>query len=247
MLNGKPAAGRLPDVHRGADPQLHGEGKPDAQEEKASMTQSGQGGQTPAPPPSGGMPPSGGGMPSWTSNITAQGTIPGPGGVALADTPNRLIAAVIDFIILGVAGAIVAAVTTSILGQDLLGGIFGVSVKVPSLVSSLVTVVVMLAISAAYFVGMWTRMGGATVGMKVLKLSVRDASSGQAITQGQAINRWLLLGAPATLSSIYGWGIGFILGIVVLVYYIYLVVTIAQSAKRQGLHDTYAKTVVAKG
>ena len=204
------------------------------------MDQPGQGGQQPAPPP-------GGGMPSWTNNLMAQGTMPGPGGVALADTPNRLIAAVIDFIILGIAGAIVAAVTTSILGEELLGGIFGVSIKVPSLMSSLVTVVLMLVISGAYFIGMWTRMGGATVGMKVLKLSVRDATTGQAITQGQAINRWLLLGAPWALSSIYGWGIGLIVSIVVLVYYIYLIVTIGQSPKRQGLHDTYAKTVVAKG
>ena len=197
-----------------------------------------------APPPAGGQPS---GMPSWTSNITARGSISGPGGVALADTPDRLIAALIDFIILGIVGAIVAGLMTGILGTELLGGIFGVSAKVPSLVSSLATVAVMLVISAAYFVGMWTRMGGATVGMKVMKLTVRDAASGSAVSQGQAINRWLLLGAPAVLSSIYGWGIGLILGLVVFVYYIYLVVTIAQSSNRQGLHDTYAKTVVAKG
>jgi uncharacterized RDD family membrane protein YckC len=186
-------------------------------------------------------------MPSWTSNITARGTKPGPGGVALADTPDRIIAAVIDFIILGIVGAIVAGIMTGILGTELLGGIFGVSAKVPSLISSLATVVVMLAVSGAYFIGMWTRMGGATVGMKVMKLTVRDATSGAAVSQGAAINRWLLLGAPMVLSSIYGWGIGLILSVVVLVYYIYLLVTVAQSATRQGLHDTYAKTVVAKG
>ncbi len=55
------------------------------------------------------------------------------------------------------------------------------------------------------------------------------------------------MGAPAVLSSIYGWGIGVILGIVVFVYYLYLIYTTASSATRQGLHDTYAKTVVAKG
>ena len=222
------------------------------------MDQPGQGG---TPPPSGNQgwqsppqqpPPQqpsqapGGGMPSWTSNITAQGTIPGPGGVALADTPNRLIAAVIDFIILGVVGFIVNMLTTSMLGDSY--GIFGVAiVKTPSLVSSLVSVVLMLVVSGAYFIGMWSRMGGATVGMRVLKLSVRDAATGGPITQGQAINRWLLFGAPYALEFFYGWGIGVIISIVVLVYYIYLVVTIAQSPMRQGLHDTYAKTVVAKG
>ena len=208
------------------------------------------------PPESGQMPPppaappagSGGGqMPSWTNNITARGTMPGPGGVALADTPDRLIGAVIDFIIIGIVGAIIAGVMTGILGEELLGGVFLVSVKVPTLISSLATLALTLVVSGAYFIGMWSRMGGATVGMKVMKLSVRDAMSGAPVGQSQAINRWLLLGAPAALSSIYGWGIGLILGVVVLVYYIYLVVTIAQSSTRQGLHDTYAKTVVAKG
>ena len=199
-----------------------------------SMNQPGQGGQPPS------------GMPSWTNNLTARGTKPGPGGVALADFTDRAIAAFIDFLILGIIGAIVASIMTGILGEELLGGIFGLSVKVPSLMSSLATVVVMLIISAAYFVGMWTRMGG-TVGYKVMKLSVRDASTGQPVSQGAAINRWLLLGAPAVLSSIYGWGIGLILGIVVFVYYLYLIYTTASSPTRQGLHDTYAKTVVAKG
>lgn len=199
--------------------------------------------QQPAAPPPGGP---AGGMPSWTSNITAQGTIPGPGGVALADTPNRIIAAVIDFIIIGVIGFIVSTLTTSMLGDDFFGGLLVTTFKVPSLISSVVAVALMLVISGAYFIGMWTQMGGATVGMKALKLSVRDSTSGGAITQQQAINRWLLLGAPVALTWFQVF-LGFILGIVVLVYYIYLLVTVAQSATRQGLHDTYAKTVVAKG
>jgi uncharacterized RDD family membrane protein YckC len=201
----------------------------------------------PAPsgqPPS--APPPGGGMPSWTNNLSARGTKAGPAGVALADFTDRAIAAVIDFVIIGIIGWIVSSVMTGILGDQLLGGIFG-SIKVPSLVSSLATVVVMLVISAAYFVGMWTRMNGATVGMRVMKLSVRDASSGQMVGQSAAINRWLLVGAPAVLSSIYGWGLGLILGILVFVYYLYLIYTVASSPTRQGLHDTYAKTVVAKG
>jgi uncharacterized RDD family membrane protein YckC len=198
------------------------------------MNEPGQGGQ-----------PSG--MPSWTNNLTAKGTVPGPGGVALAAFTDRAIAAFIDFLIIGIIGAIVSSVMTGILGEELLGGIFGVSVKVPSLMSSVATVIVMLIVSAAYFVGMWTRMGGATVGMRVMKISVRDASNGTPFGQGAAINRWLLLGAPAVLSSIYGWGIGLIISIVVFVYYLYLIYTVASSPTRQGLHDTYAKTVVAKG
>lgn len=197
--------------------------------------------QPPAPPPpTGGQP--GGGMPSWTSNLTAQGTVPGPGGVALADTPNRVIAAVIDFIILGIVGFIVSSLTTSMLGESF-GGLF----RIPSLISSLAAVVIMLAVSGAYFIGMWTRMGGATVGMRVLKLTVRDASSGGPITQQQAISRWLLLGAPWALAWFQYSILGLVLSVAVLVWYIYLLVTVAQSATRQGLHDKQGNTVVAKG
>jgi len=79
-----------------------------------------------------------------------------------------------------------------------------------------------------------------------MKLSVRDASTGGAMTQQQAINRWLLLGAPLAIDYFYGWGVGIIVALVVFIYYLYLIYTIAQSPTRQGLHDTYAKTVVAK-
>jgi uncharacterized RDD family membrane protein YckC len=223
------------------------------------------GGQPPAsppppPPPSGqqgwqsspqppGQPPMGGqpsGMPSWTNNLSARGTIPGPGGIALADATTRFIATFIDFIILGVVGYIVNTISTSVLGDNFLG-IFGLGTyKVPSLLSSLVTVVIMIAVSGAYFIYQWSRMNGVTVGGRVMKVAVRDASSGGMITQQQAINRYLLLGLPLALEYFYGWGIGIIISLVVLVWYIYLIYTIAQSPTRQGMHDTYAKTVVAK-
>ncbi len=200
--------------------------------------------QPPGPPPMGGQPS---GMPSWTNNLTARGTIAGPGGVALADATSRFVATFIDFLILGVIGFIVNTISTGILGDQL--NVFGLLVttaRFPSLISSLVTVVIMLVISGGYFIYQWSRMNGMTVGDRVMKLSVRDASTGGAITQQQAINRWLLLGAPLAIEYLYGWGIGFIVALVVLVWYIYLIYTIAQSPTRQGMHDTYAKTVVAK-
>lgn len=200
--------------------------------------------QPPGPPPMGGGQP-GSGMPGWTSNLTQQGTMPGPGGVALADAPQRIIAAFIDFIILGIIGYIVNTIMTGILGDNYLGFI-GLTYKTPSLISSLVTVVILLAVTGAYFIYMWSRMGGATVGMRLLKLQVRDQASGGTITQSQAITRWIYLGAPWALEFFYGWTLGLIVSLAVLVYYIYLVVSIGQSPMRQGFHDKQAKTVVAK-
>jgi uncharacterized RDD family membrane protein YckC len=201
--------------------------------------------QPPGPPPAMGGQPAGG-APAWSANLTARGTIAGPAGVALADLPDRIIAFVIDAIILGIIGYILSTITTSILGDNI-GGVF-FNVRLPSLVSSLVAGLLLLAISAGYFIYSWTRMGGASVGQKVMKLTVRDSSTGGPITQQQAINRWLFVGAPFAIWPFTQWSvIGWILWLLVVAYEIYLLVTTAQSPTRQGFHDVNAKTVVAKG
>jgi uncharacterized RDD family membrane protein YckC len=188
----------------------------------------------------------GSGMPSWTNNITARGTIAGPGGLALADNVDRIIAWIIDGFIIAIVGWIVSALTTNILGDNYFGVFVGV--KTPSLVSSLVAAVLMLAATAAYFIYMWTRMGGATVGQRVMKLSVRDASSGGQISQSQAITRWAYLAAPFALFwGLWGFGIlGLVAWVALIGYEIYLIYTTANSPTRQGFHDVQAKTVVAK-
>lgn len=200
--------------------------------------------QQPGPPPMGGGQP-GSGMPAWTNNLTARGTMAGPGGVALADGPSRYIAAFIDFLILAVVGWILNTITTSIFGDNFLG-IFGLAYKTQSLLGSIITVALMLVVTGAYFIFMWTRMNGSTLGMRVMKLSVRDQATGGPISQGQAITRWLFLGAPWAVNFLYGWSLGIIVSLLVLVYYIYLIVSIAQDPMRQGLHDKQAKSVVAK-
>lgn len=191
-----------------------------------------------APPPAGGQPS---GMPSWTNNLTARGTMSGPAGVALADLPDRIIAFVIDAIILGLVGYVLSIITTSILGDNF------IVIRVANIVSSLVAGVLLLAISAGYFIYMWTKMNGSTLGQRIMKVAVRDASSGGPISQQQAINRWLFVGAPFAIWPLAQWSIiGWVLWIGVLVYEIYLLVTTAQSPTRQGFHDLQAKTVVAK-
>jgi uncharacterized RDD family membrane protein YckC len=202
--------------------------------------------QPPGPPPAGGGQPMGSGMPSWTNNLTARGTMSGPGGVALSDAPSRIIATFIDFFILGIVGYIVNVITTSIFGDTFAGGLFGISVKTQSLIGAIITVAVLLALTGIYFIYGWTRMGGATIGNRVMKVSVRDQATGGPITQNQAITRWLFLGAPWAVNFLYGWSIGWLLSLLILVYYIYLLYSIANDPMRQGLHDKQAKTVVAK-
>lgn len=195
-----------------------------------------------APPPAGGQPS---GAPAWTANLTDQSTIGGPGGVALSGAPARMIALFIDFIILGIISYIVSALTTNILGDNYLG-LFGLGFKTQSLIGAIVAVAIMLAVTGAYFVLLWTRMGGATGGMKVMKISVRDQATGGPISMNQAITRWVFLGAPWAINALYGWSIGWLLSFLIFFYYVYLVYSIATNPTRQGLHDKQAKTVVAK-
>ena len=84
---------------------------------------------------------------------------------------------------------------------------------------------------------MWTRMNGSTIGMRVLKLGVRDASSGSLVNQQQAIRRWAYIGLPGALGLAYVLPlIGILVSLGVLAYYIFLLVTTAQSPTRQGFH-----------
>lgn len=188
----------------------------------------------------------GSGMPSWTSNITARGTMVGPGGLALADVPERIIALIIDGIILNVIGFVLAAVLGGIFTETRTDLVFGIPlvVRAPSTIGLILIFVALLVINAGYFIYMWSRMNGATVGMRLLKLQVRDSMTGGPITQQQAINRWLALGWPQIAYFVPF--IGFIAAIVALAWYIYLLVTTAQDPMRQGWHDKFAKTVVAK-
>jgi len=188
----------------------------------------------------------GGGMPSWTSNITARGTIAGPGGLALADVTERIIALIIDGIILAVIGFVVAAILGSVLVETRTENVFGIPVTVrgPSTIASIATFIILAVINAAYFIYQWSRMNGQTIGMKAMKVAVRDSATGGPVTQQQAINRWLVLGGPQLLYWVPF--IGFIASLIALGWYIYLLITTAQDPMRQGFHDKFAKTVVAK-
>jgi uncharacterized RDD family membrane protein YckC len=181
------------------------------------------------PQPTGAQPPAG---ESWSAPAPAAGT-PGPASYVYGDVPNRIIAYIIDSVILGIVGFIVFAVVGGITGFEALGLI------VISLIS--------LAISGAYFIYLWTSQR-ATLGMRLLGLQVGNETDGATLTTNQAVTRWILLGAPLGLASALNQspGIGILIGLVALVYFIALLVTTAQSPTKQGLHDRYAHTVVVK-
>jgi uncharacterized RDD family membrane protein YckC len=194
-------------------------------------------------------------MPAWTSNLTSQAPVAGPAGLFYADVPNRVIAYIIDAIIVGLATAIVGAVVYAIVGQPTTfrsvpdpNSIIGVRFETTTnYVAALVGALIGLAISAGYFIYTWTAMRG-TVGMKLLGMQVGNAADGATLTMEQAVRRWLALGGVFSLAQVLNPIplLGILLGLAALIWVIALIVTTAQSPTKQGLHDQFANTIVVK-
>jgi uncharacterized RDD family membrane protein YckC len=224
------------------------------------MTQSGPGGYgdpaggppPSAPPPSWQAPPPQSPPPGapggqWTANLTSQVPVAGPAGYFYADVPNRAIAYIIDVIIIAIVNVIIGAII-----GGALGGVINTNFTSPNFgqlnyTALLAVTLIGLVVSGVYFVYTWTKMRG-TVGMKVLGMQIGNETDGSTITTNQAITRWLLLGAPFSLGQLLNPfpGLGLIISLLSLVWFIALLVTTAQSPTKQGLHDKYAHTMVVK-
>jgi len=176
--------------------------------------------------------------------------MPGIPGFVFADVPNRFIALIIDGIILFIIGAIVGAVISAVLGPpydiDINPTTFEVSVTTNWL-SAIVTLLVNLALSAAYWIYTWTTMRGSP-GMKVLGMQVGNYPDGATLTQNQAIRRWVALGGLLPLVQTLNQLplIGTLIAIGTFVYFAYLLYSTAKSPTKQGFHDKFANSVVVK-
>lgn len=194
--------------------------------------------QPPAPPPASWQSAPQPAAPPVTSTLP-----PGPvAGTTVADFTTRLIAYVIDSIGLAVVNFIVAQLVFAILPFSFIG--------------SLLQIILVAAISAAYFIYFWTNRR-ATLGMQVMKIEVVNDGSGGAISQGQAITRWIYLALPGILAiaffpafgvsaiGLIGLGIlTLLIAVAALAWELYLAYTTAQDPRKQGVHDKAARTVV---
>lgn len=192
------------------------------------------------PPPAPAAGAAGTQSPQWAAPLPPA-AVPGAAGFVYADLPNRVIAYIIDIVILMVVSVVIGIV---------LGGI-GLAVMSTtaqfSILGFLIAGVLGLAVSAAYFLYTWTAMRG-TIGMKALGMQIGNEGSGATLTMDQAVRRWLAVGGWISIVQFVNFipVIGFLLSLVGLVYIIYLLYTTAQSPTKQGFHDHYAHTMVVK-
>jgi len=167
-----------------------------------------------------------------------------PTGLVYGDVPNRIIAYIIDAIVL-FAFNLAAGIVLGIVGLSVVT-VSGLEVST-NYVASIIVAAVGLVISGVYFVYTWTTQR-ATVGMKVLNLQIGSAPSGTTITRDQAIRRWIALGAPFSVAQVLNPLplIGLLIGLAALGWVIFLLYTTAQSPTKQGWHDVFANTMIVK-
>jgi uncharacterized RDD family membrane protein YckC len=186
------------------------------------MTEQTPPGQAPSGqiPPSSQLPPSGQ-PPSWQPPEPTIGPAP---GVAFGDPGPRLVAYIIDIIIVSVVTTLIALAWVILSFAS--GGLSNNSMSTGAALGLVVMVVAVMVIGVGYFPWYWAR-DAATPGMKMMGLSVvRDADGGP-ISGGQAIMR--LVGYVVS-------GMVFYLGFV----------WILIDKRRRGWHDLIAGTVVIR-
>ncbi|MFL5775096.1 MAG: RDD family protein [Chloroflexota bacterium] len=186
--------------------------------------------------------------PDWAKQ--AQGWRPaevtaGPAaGIAYADLTNRLIAYIIDAVILVVIGIVVNLVLLT----TFIATLFTTGSAIFLLLSVAVLVIDVL-LAGIYFVYTWTNMK-ASPGQRILGMMTVSETDGSALTFNQALARFVIMFAPGYVaslaSSVIGGGLGLLLSFAGLAWTIYLIYTTANDPKRQGFHDHYAHSVVIK-
>ena len=150
---------------------------------------------------------------------------PGP-GVQFAPYGDRLVAYILDGIIIGVFVIVATVIAAIVLGTGLSGTRENPTVSPAAAGGFVAIIVVVIVIATAYFPWFWLR-GGATPGMKRFRLRVVRDSDGGRITGGAAVLRFIGMWVS---SAVFYLGFAWILF----------------DARRRDWHDLIAGTVVVK-
>jgi uncharacterized RDD family membrane protein YckC len=178
--------------------------------------------------------------------------VAGPIGRYYADVPNRLVALLIDAIVLSVLTFIGALILSALFGPvvrfDLGAETLNQEIRIANGLA-IVDSFLAMAICAAYFMISWVFLEG-SLGQRALGMKIGRETRDAPLVIGQALVRWILLGAPfgiaAVLTTAFPSLNDGVIDLVVLAWYLVLLITVARSPTKQGLHDRIARTVVVK-
>jgi len=177
--------------------------------------------------------------------ITSTERVAGPAGLLLADVPNRIMALVIDIILLSGVGLVLAWLFGGLVSEPGALDSPGGELKV---LAFLVVLLLQLAVSAAYFAGAWV-LFGATAGMRLLGLRVGTETDARPLGPRHALVRWLIVGIPALLVSLAFYvpnTIALILAGLGVAWLLLLLYTMVQGSTKQALQDRLARSIVVR-
>ena len=147
--------------------------------------------------------------------------------IAPAAVTTRVIALIIDAIVLGLCSAV-------------LGFIVGDA----TIVGGITRAIIYAVLGFLYFGYTWTAWR-ASPGQRILGLMTVNAADGAVLTWNQATMRWAFLFGPSVLNSLFQFGgLSTIVTLIVICYGIYLLYTTATDPRKQGFHDKQAATLV---
>ena len=157
---------------------------------------------------------------------------PAAEGVVIARVFPRVVAYFVDVLILGAVGLAVS-IPLGLYGPDRDRTVaFGVGAA-------------LVVVDLLYFVGLWTSGLQATLGMRLLRLRVLNATTAGSLPFNDALLRWLgLTGAIGILGLVPG--IDAYIGLIGAVWLLVLLITTSSDRLRQGLHDKWARSVIVQ-
>jgi len=212
-------------------------------------------------PPAGLPPAPGQQMPTpWAAPVAVSGgwgtvppdsgrfAVPGAPGLIYAGAGPRLIAYIIDAVLVGIVVSIITLpFASSALTESLSGSAtFDPANPVPMMAPVAgISTIIGLAIEAAYFSLLWASGARATIGMRLLKLQVGDATTGNRIPIVTAFRRWLGFGAWLNLIAFVP-VLGAFASLAVFAWQLILLVTTASHPQKMGLHDRFANTAMVR-
>jgi len=194
------------------------------------------------PPPPGPAPvPAPGGYPSayggsagssWGAPpATSAFAVPGTSGLEFAGGWPRFVAYLIDGILLSIINGLLTGVIVAVAPGS----------PQPPYIATLIAV----AIDAAYFIGLWTSGGKATVGMRLLHLQVGNAFDGRTLDVAQAARRWIALGSWLSALTVTA-TLATLTVSLSLLWALILLISVVTSSTKQGLHDRFANSAVVR-
>ncbi len=178
--------------------------------------------------------PADGPLVPWSAPAAPVATAVGPAaeGVVIARVFPRVVAYFVDVLILGAVGLAVS-IPLGLYGPERDRTVaFGVGAA-------------LVVVDLLYFVGLWTSGLQATLGMRLLRLRVLNATTAGSLPFNDALLRWLgLTGAIGILGLVPG--IDTYIGLIGAVWLLVLLITTSSDRLRQGLHDKWARSVIVQ-